>query len=263
MRTLANAFATGPHRPGLYADRACAASARRPPPASSRAPSIIRRRARRLDMPEMTRALRGHPRIAPYRRDRDGRRLQYRRRRCARDHRERALCAGLSARYKVYIIDEVHMLSKSAFNALLKTLEEPPPHVKFIFATTEIRKVPVTILSRCQRFDLRRLDADAARRASRARWPRPRRSRSRTRRCGMIARAAEGSVRDGLSLLDQAIAYGERRRQGGRACRRCWASSTASRVIDLFEAVMAGDAARAITEIERPACSRAAIRRRY
>ena len=70
--------------------------------------------------------------------------------------------APVSARYKVYIIDEVHMLSKSAFNALLKTLEEPPPHVKFIFATTEIHKVPVTILSRCQRFDLRRLDADAA-----------------------------------------------------------------------------------------------------
>ena len=70
----------------------------------------------------------------------------------------RALCAGVSARYKVYIIDEVHMLSKQAFNALLKTLEEPPPHVKFIFATTEIRKVPVTVLSRCQRFDLRRIE---------------------------------------------------------------------------------------------------------
>ena len=117
--------------------------------------------------------------------------------------------APVAARYKVYIIDEVHMLSKSAFNALLKTLEEPPPHVKFIFATTEIRKVPVTILSRCQRFDLKRLDAALLvehlrqhRRQGRCRSRRP-------RRCAMIARAAEGSVRDGLSLLDQAIAYGD------------------------------------------------------
>ena len=82
----------------------------------------------------------------------------HRHRRHARDHRRRALCARPAARYKVYIIDEVHMLSKQAFNGLLKTLEEPPPHVKFIFATTEIRKVPVTVLSRCQRFDLRRIE---------------------------------------------------------------------------------------------------------
>ena len=116
--------------------------------------------------------------------------------------------APVQARYKVYIIDEVHMLSKSAFNALLKTLEEPPPHVKFIFATTEINKVPVTILSRCQRFDLKRLDAAllashyagiAAREGVEA----------EADALAMIARAAEGSVRDGLSLLDQAIAYGE------------------------------------------------------
>ena len=96
--------------------------------------------------------------VAPCRRAGDGRGLAHRHRRHPRDHRRRALCAGQSARYKVYIIDEVHMLSKQAFNGLLKTLEEPPPHVKFIFATTEIRKVPVTVLSRCQRFDLRRIE---------------------------------------------------------------------------------------------------------
>jgi DNA polymerase-3 subunit gamma/tau len=115
--------------------------------------------------------------------------------------------APSEARYKVYIIDEVHMLSKQAFNALLKTLEEPPPHVKFIFATTEIRKVPITVLSRCQRFDLRRVDAEVLRGHF-------------ENICGqenvkadddalkLIARAADGSVRDGLSILDQAIALG-------------------------------------------------------
>lgn len=113
--------------------------------------------------------------------------------------------APVSARYKVYIIDEVHMLTKESFNALLKTLEEPPPHVKFVFATTEIRKVPVTILSRCQRFDLKRVDVATL-------------ADHYKKICGlenvkaeddaltMIARAADGSVRDGLSLLDQAIA---------------------------------------------------------
>ena len=115
--------------------------------------------------------------------------------------------APVSARYKVYIIDEVHMLSTAAFNALLKTLEEPPPHVKFIFATTEIRKVPVTVLSRCQRFDLRRVDAGAAGDASRRRSPRRRTSTVEPEALALIARAAEGSVRDALSLLDQAIAH--------------------------------------------------------
>ncbi len=208
VRTLTNAFAIGPHRPGLYADRRARRRQdhHRPPDRprpelSGDAPSI--------EMPELTPQCEAILEIAPHGRDRDGRGLQHRRRQHARDHRQRALCARSSARYKIYIIDEVHMLSKSAFNALLKTLEEPPPHVKFIFATTEIRKVPVTILSRCQRFDLKRLDAALlvqhyARIAAlenvddRA----PKRSR-------MIARAAEGSVRDGLSLLDQAIAYGE------------------------------------------------------
>ena len=110
-----------------------------------------------------------------------------------------------SARYKVYIIDEVHMLSKNAFNALLKTLEEPPEHVKFIFATTEIRKIPVTVLSRCQRFDLRRVDEETLSNHFMmvAESEGAKISKSAVR---LIARAADGSVRDGLSLLDQAIA---------------------------------------------------------
>src|SRR5438477_5944433 len=115
--------------------------------------------------------------------------------------------APASARYKVYIIDEVHMLSKNAFNGLLKTLEEPPPHVKFVFATTEIRKVPVTVLSRCQRFDLRRIETEAlagflgtiAERESVTAAPMA---------LGLIARASDGSARDALSLMDQAIAIG-------------------------------------------------------
>jgi DNA polymerase-3 subunit gamma/tau len=115
--------------------------------------------------------------------------------------------AAVSARYKVYIVDEVHMLSKNAFNALLKTLEEPPAHVKFLFATTEVNKVPVTVLSRCQRFDLRRISAEqlaahfadvAAREGAEV----------EPEALALIARAAEGSARDGLSILDQAIAHG-------------------------------------------------------
>ena len=116
--------------------------------------------------------------------------------------------ASVSARYKIYIIDEVHMLSKNAFNALLKTLEEPPEHVKFLFATTEVDKVPVTVLSRCQRFDLRRIPADKLA-AHFAACRRGRRGRGRARGAAVIARAAEGSARDGLSILDQAIAHGE------------------------------------------------------
>ena len=112
--------------------------------------------------------------------------------------------APVEARYKVYVIDEVHMLSKGAFNALLKTLEEPPPHAKFIFATTEIRKVPVTILSRCQRFDLRRVEVEELTRhlekvASKEGCL------VENEALALIARAAEGSVRDGLSLLDQGL----------------------------------------------------------
>jgi DNA polymerase III subunit gamma/tau len=156
--------------------------------------------------------------------------------------------APVSARYKVYIIDEVHMLSKSAFNALLKTLEEPPPHVKFIFATTEINKVPVTILSRCQRFDLKRLDAAllASHYASIAvKEGVP----ADADGLAMIARAAEGSVRDGLSLLDQAIAYGEGAVKAADVAAMLGLMDR-SRIIDLFEAVMAGETARAILEIE-------------
>ncbi|MEX6725112.1 DNA polymerase III subunit gamma/tau [Parapedomonas caeni] len=115
--------------------------------------------------------------------------------------------AAVSARFKVYIIDEVHMLSKAAFNALLKTLEEPPPHVKFIFATTEIRKVPVTVLSRCQRFDLKRIPAEMLAEHFRAIVEKEGAS-AEPDALAMIARAAEGSVRDGLSILDQAISHG-------------------------------------------------------
>ncbi|HOO50818.1 MAG TPA: DNA polymerase III subunit gamma/tau, partial [Alphaproteobacteria bacterium] len=113
--------------------------------------------------------------------------------------------APTSARYKVYIIDEVHMLSKNAFNALLKTLEEPPPHVKFIFATTEIRKVPVTVLSRCQRFDLRRVDVDTLLQHYKNVCAKENVA-AEDEAVAMIARAADGSVRDGLSILDQAMA---------------------------------------------------------
>ena len=147
--------------------------------------------------------------------------------------------APADARYKVYIIDEVHMLSDKAFNAFLKTLEEPPPHVKFIFATTEIRKVPVTVLSRCQRFDLRRVDAGLIVKHL-AEICEKENVTVEPEVLGIIARAAEGSVRDALSLLDQAIAHGnadlkadEVRAQLGLADR--------ARVIDLFEALMKGD----------------------
>ena len=115
--------------------------------------------------------------------------------------------AAVSARYKVYIIDEVHMLSKNAFNALLKTLEEPPPHVKFLFATTEVNKVPVTVLSRCQRFDLRRISAEQLA-AHFAEVAQKEGVEIEPEALALIARAAEGSARDGLSILDQAIAHG-------------------------------------------------------
>ena len=113
----------------------------------------------------------------------------------------------VSARYKIYILDEVHMLSKNAFNALLKTLEEPPPHVIFIFATTEIRKVPVTVLSRCQRFDLRRIDSETLAKHF-TEVTAKEEAKAEPEAIRLIAHAADGSVRDGLSLLDQAIARG-------------------------------------------------------
>src|SRR5881394_2269188 len=153
----------------------------------------------------------------------------------------------VSARYKVYILDEVHMLSTAAFNALLKTLEEPPPHVKFVFATTEIRKVPITILSRCQRFDLRRVDTSllvthlggicAQENIS-----------AEPEALGLIARAAEGSVRDALSLLDQAIAHaaGAVRAEDIRAMLGL---ADRTRIVDLFEALMRGDMPKALSEL--------------
>ena len=155
--------------------------------------------------------------------------------------------APVQARIKVYIIDEVHMLSKSAFNALLKTLEEPPPHVKFIFATTEIRKVPVTILSRCQRFDLKRLDAALLMQhyGNIAKLENVQIDEEALR---MIARAAEGSVRDGLSLLDQAIAYGDGNVKADDVIAMLGIVDR-TKVIDLFDAVMAGDPARALREL--------------
>ena len=115
--------------------------------------------------------------------------------------------ASVSARYKIYIIDEVHMLSKSAFNALLKTLEEPPEHVKFLFATTEVNKVPVTVLSRCQRFDLRRIPPEKLA-AHFGEVSAAEGAEVEPEALAMIAKAAEGSARDGLSILDQAIAHG-------------------------------------------------------
>ena len=154
----------------------------------------------------------------------------------------------ITARYKVYIIDEVHMLSKQAFNALLKTLEEPPEHVKFVFATTEIRKVPVTVLSRCQRFDLRRLDAAALSAHFNTICEREKVTAD-PEALNMIARAAEGSVRDGLSLLDQAIAYGGDHVKADDVNAMLGLVDQA-RIIDLFEAVMNGDAASALKQIE-------------
>jgi DNA polymerase-3 subunit gamma/tau len=152
-----------------------------------------------------------------------------------------------SARYKIYIIDEVHMLSTSAFNALLKTLEEPPAHVKFIFATTEIRKVPVTVLSRCQRFDLRRIEpevmigllqkiagAEGAAIAEDA--------------LALITRAAEGSARDATSLLDQAISHGAGETTAEQV-RAMLGLADRGRVLDLADMILRGDAAAALTEL--------------
>ena len=155
--------------------------------------------------------------------------------------------APVSARYKVYILDEVHMLSTQAFNALLKTLEEPPPHAKFVFATTEIRKVPITVLSRCQRFDLRRVDAGllvkhlAGIAGKEAIEVEP-------EALALIARAAEGSVRDSLSLLDQAIAHAAGPVRAEHV-RQMLGLADRARVIDLFEALMRGDVACALTEL--------------
>ena len=145
-----------------------------------------------------------------------------------------------SARYKVYIIDEVHMLSKNAFNALLKTLEEPPEHVKFIFATTEIRKVPVTVLSRCQRFDLRRVDADTLV-AHFSRIAEREQAEITPEAVMLIARAADGSVRDGLSLLDQAIAHSGEGGIDEDQLRAMLGLVDRVQIFDLFDVLMKGD----------------------
>jgi DNA polymerase-3 subunit gamma/tau len=154
--------------------------------------------------------------------------------------------APASARYKVYIIDEVHMLSTAAFNAFLKTLEEPPEHAKFVFATTEIRKVPVTVLSRCQRFDLRRVDADVLM-AHLANIAKKENVDAEPEALGVIARAAEGSVRDSLSLFDQAIAHAAGLVRAD-AVRQMLGLADRTRVIDLFEQLARGDIANAFKE---------------
>jgi DNA polymerase-3 subunit gamma/tau len=148
----------------------------------------------------------------------------------------------VEARYKVYIIDEVHMLSTAAFNALLKPLEEPPPHAKFIFATTEIRKVPVTVLSRCQRFDLRRIDAETLARYF-GEIAKAEGAGITDEALAMIARAADGSARDGLSLLDQAIARAEGAVDEAQV-RDMLGLADRTRLFDLYEALMRGDAPR-------------------
>ena len=152
-----------------------------------------------------------------------------------------------SARYKIYIIDEVHMLSTGAFNALLKTLEEPPAHVKFIFATTEIRKVPVTVLSRCQRFDLRRIEPEdmiaMLRRIATAEG-----AEIADDALALITRAAEGSARDAQSLLDQAISHGAGETSADQV-RAMLGLADRGRVLDLFDMILKGDAGGALTEL--------------
>eukprot|EP01013_Petalomonas_cantuscygni_P015897 TRINITY_DN32815_c0_g1_i1.p1 TRINITY_DN32815_c0_g1~~TRINITY_DN32815_c0_g1_i1.p1 ORF type:complete len:560 (+),score=131.96 TRINITY_DN32815_c0_g1_i1:829-2508(+) len=167
-----------------------------------------------------------------------------------RDLLDGARYAPVSARHKVYIIDEVHMLSTAAFNALLKTLEEPPPHVKFIFATTEIRKVPITVLSRCQRFDLKRLDAvNLAGHLGRVATNEG--AKVSEEGLALIARAAEGSVRDGLSILDQAIVQtmdGEE--VTGAAVRDMLGLGDRARLLDAFEKAISGSASEALAEVK-------------
>jgi DNA polymerase III subunit gamma/tau len=159
--------------------------------------------------------------------------------------------AAVSARYKVYIIDEVHMLSKQAFNGLLKTLEEPPPHVKFLFATTEIQKVPITVLSRCQRFDLRRIPADMLTNHF-ANIVKAENVAAEDEALALIARAAEGSVRDGLSILDQAIAHAGHEGSDlvtGEQVRAMLGLSDRGAVRRLFGLLIGGDAPGALAAL--------------
>lgn len=168
-----------------------------------------------------------------------------------RDLLDSARYAPVSARHKVYIIDEVHMLSNASFNALLKTLEEPPGHVKFIFATTEIRKVPVTVLSRCQRFDLKRLDtvslAAHLKRVAEAEG-----SQVSEEGLALIARAAEGSVRDALSILDQALVQTRNGEPVATAeVRDMLGLADRTRLLELFETAIAGDAAGTVERVSQ------------
>ena len=160
--------------------------------------------------------------------------------------------AAVSARFKIYIIDEVHMLSKNAFNALLKTLEEPPAHVKFLFATTEVNKVPVTVLSRCQRFDLRRITADKLAEHFLA-VATQEGVNAEPEALMLIARAAEGSARDGLSILDQAIAHAGLEGGGvtADAVRQMLGLSDRGAVRDLLGLVLGGDGAGALASLRR------------
>jgi DNA polymerase-3 subunit gamma/tau len=164
-----------------------------------------------------------------------------------RDLIDRAHYKPNTARYKVYIIDEVHMLSKQAFNGLLKTLEEPPEHVKFIFATTEARKVPVTVLSRCQRFDLKRIEVEQLTQHL-ASIVAQENASADPAALMLIARAAEGSVRDALSILDRAIAFGSGKVEA-EAVRGLLGLADRGRIFDLLETVLAGDAGKALDKL--------------
>ena len=161
--------------------------------------------------------------------------------------RQNAIVRPSRARYKIYIIDEVHMLSKSAFNALLKTLEEPPEHVKFFLATTEVNKVPVTVLSRCQRFDLRRIPAEKLA-AHFAEVSKAEAVEVEPEALGMIARAAEGSARDGLSILDQAIAHGAGTVTADQV-RDMLGLADRGRIRRLLQLVLSGDVSAALAEL--------------
>jgi len=169
-----------------------------------------------------------------------------------RENIEAVRYSAVSARYKVYIIDEVHMLSKAAFNGLLKTLEEPPAHVKFLFATTEVNKVPVTVLSRCQRFDLRRIPADLLA-AHFAHVTEAEKVEAEPEALALVARAAEGSVRDGLSILDQAIAHADLEGGGVKAAqvREMLGLSDRGAIRRLFAAILASDVPGVLQAVEQ------------
>ena len=161
--------------------------------------------------------------------------------------------AAVSARFKIYIIDEVHMLSKQAFNGLLKTLEEPPAHVKFLFATTEVAKVPVTVLSRCQRFDLKRISAETLA-THFAKVAVAEGVEVESEALAVIARAAEGSARDGLSILDQAIAHGASNSGGmvtAADVRDMLGLADRGRVRRLFAVLLEGNAAETLAQLDQ------------